>query len=195
MLYTRSCDEAATHMPYLSDVVKVTYLFRAKPIEMVACFWGDVGLARLNNFRIRLVTYCPGLNKDTAVFHPRLNRTRGVICSFCHSSVEDAYHFICVCSALQQVRDSWLSPVMYFPMFWVEPGLVTPPSISQTVSWHRPPIAVIFLVHLSSSPRGRLLFFSLLLVSQAKLGCEEAIKKKKGEGVAGGPVLVTLAEK
>ena len=88
MLYSRFCDlalEAATRMPSLSDVIKVPYLFRAKPIEMVGCFRGDVGFARLNNFRIRLLTHCPGLNKDTAVFHPRINRSRDPTCSLCHS--------------------------------------------------------------------------------------------------------------
>ena len=111
MLYVRFQDlvlEAANHMPSLADVVNVPCNLRAKPINLVACFRGDVSLARLNNFRFRLLTHCPGLNKDTAVFHPRINRSRDPICDLCKSSVEDNRHFICDCPALQQVRDSWL---------------------------------------------------------------------------------------
>ena len=111
MLYVRFQDlvlEAANHMPSLADVVNVPYNLRAKPINLVACFRGDVSLARLNNFRFRLLTHCPGLNKDTAVFHPRINRSRDPICGLCKSSVEDNRHFICDRPALQQVRDSWL---------------------------------------------------------------------------------------
>ena len=99
---------SSKHMPSLADVVNVPYNLCAKPINLVACFRGDVSLARLNNFRFRLLTRCPGLNKDTAVFHPRTNGSRDPICGLCKSSVEDNRHFICDCPALQQVRDSWL---------------------------------------------------------------------------------------
>ena len=107
MLYSKFYDfvlEASSHMSSLSDVINVSYPFHAKPLPIVTCFKGDISSARLSNFRIRLLLHCPALNKDTAVFHLRANKSRDPLCSLCHSAVEDAHIAILHCHPLSSHR-------------------------------------------------------------------------------------------
>ena len=70
-------------------------------------------LAPITNFRIRLVLGCHGLESDAARFRVRShNRVAGdPCCKLCHSSTEDAIHFVAICGALSQTRSHLLSYV------------------------------------------------------------------------------------
>ena len=106
---TVSHRSSATHMPSLSNVVNLHSKLNGRPLPLIASFKGDIGLSRLNNFRLRLLLHCSILNKDTAAFHIRPTRSRSPLCPVCRMATEDAYHFIVDCQPLQQTRDRWLS--------------------------------------------------------------------------------------
>ena len=120
MLYSRLHDltlEAASHMSSLSDVINLRFPYNAKSLPIITCFKGNVHFARLNNFRLCLLLHCPGLNLDTAIFHPRANRSRDPLCSLCKSEAENSNprHVISICPALQPVRKLWLPKLLLAP--------------------------------------------------------------------------------
>ena len=104
-----SLTSSTTHMPSLSNVVNLHSKLNGRPLPLIASFKGDIGLSRLNNFRLQLLLHCSILNKDTAAFHIRPTRSRSPLCPVCRMATEDAYHFIVDCHPLQQTRDRWLS--------------------------------------------------------------------------------------
>ena len=72
---------------------------------------GDPALTRLNNFRIRLLVGCDGLEHDAARFR---HRTTGATpsdpsCKLCGHEKEDAIHFAAVCPRLDDARCSALA--------------------------------------------------------------------------------------
>ena len=69
-------------------------------------------MARLANFRVRLVLGCPGLSNDIVVFRPVIGRRRSPTCPLCDSADEDPLHFTTLCPRLQHVRDHWL-PILF----------------------------------------------------------------------------------
>ena len=80
-------------------------LHRPIPHWMVSI--GNPLLTRRNNFRIRLLVGCDGLEKDAARFSSgRKAHSAGPCCKLCGSGqVEDAAHFVVHCTALSTVRE------------------------------------------------------------------------------------------
>ena len=78
-------------------------------------------MTRLNNYRIRLLKGCNGLEKDTSRFRTRNTggRVHDPSCKHCGAVREDAAHFICNCSALAEVQATLL--------------LAAPPTISSLI--------------------------------------------------------------
>ena len=73
---------------------------------------GDPKLTRKNNFRIRLLTGCDGLEHDAAHFRTRSHY--GALpgdssCKLCNAEVEDPEHFVSLCPALSACRDDLLA--------------------------------------------------------------------------------------
>ena len=73
---------------------------------------GDPKLTRKNNFRIRLLTGCDGLEHDAARFRTRSHY--GALpgdssCKLCNAEVEDPEHFVSWCPALSACRDDLLA--------------------------------------------------------------------------------------
>ena len=68
---------------------------------------GDPKLTRLNNFRIRLLVGCDGLEADAACFRSRTTNAQpgDPSCKLCNQGVpEDAAHFVSTCPALGEER-------------------------------------------------------------------------------------------
>ena len=67
---------------------------------------GDPALTRLNNFRIRLLVGCDGLEHDAARFRYRSNGATpsDPSCKLCGHQTEDAIHFVAVCPRLNDAR-------------------------------------------------------------------------------------------
>ena len=68
---------------------------------------GDPKLTRLNNFRIRLLVGCDGLEADAARFRSRTTTAQpgDPSCKLCNRGVpEDAAHFVSACPALDEER-------------------------------------------------------------------------------------------
>ena len=131
---------AASHMPSLAEVTKIPSKCNAKPTRIISCFRGNISLTRLNNFRLRLLLHCAALNEDTAVFHPRINRSRDPTCSLCRKGIENAFHFICECPALQKIRANWSSQL---------PTYTTPLELFHHVmciEWHELQEAIILFL-------------------------------------------------
>ena len=82
-----------------------------KPARHWTTTVGDPALTRLNNFRIRLLVGCDGLEKDAARFRSRnTGRPAGdPTCKLCGADSEDAVHFIFSCQALSVRRRGLLS--------------------------------------------------------------------------------------
>ena len=73
---------------------------------------GDPALTRLNNFRIRLLVGCDGLEQDASRFR---RRTTGAprsdaSCKLCGHTPEDAAHFVVGCHPLEDARSAALAP-------------------------------------------------------------------------------------
>ena len=81
----------------------------AKPIQHWGVSVGDPGLTRKNNFRVRLLVGCDGLNLDSSRFHNRRGVPLSSECPLCRSGAEDSYHFIATCPALEPERLAFLS--------------------------------------------------------------------------------------
>ena len=82
-----------------------------KPAPHWAVIRGYPKLSRLNNYRVRLLVGCDGLEADASRFRshrfcqaPVGNST----CPLCHQDREDASHFIARCSALATERERLL---------------------------------------------------------------------------------------
>ena len=82
-----------------------------RPAPHLSVTVGDLNLTRINNFRVRLLVGCDGLEKDVSRF-----RTRNYgfakddpSCKLCGSPVEDAEHFVLCCDALPDVRSRLLA--------------------------------------------------------------------------------------
>ena len=72
---------------------------------------GDPALTRLNNFRIRLLVGCDGLEQDASRFR---RRTTGAprsdaSCKLCGHTPEDAAHFVVGCHPLEDARSAALA--------------------------------------------------------------------------------------
>ena len=68
-------------------------------------------LTRWNNFRIRLLVSCDGLEADASRFRMRSNSTTAVndpSCKLCKSEPESPSHFIVRCPSLSCIRESLL---------------------------------------------------------------------------------------
>lgn len=72
---------------------------------------GDPALTRLNNFRIRLLVGCDGLEHDAARFRQRATGAppSDPSCKLCGHHKEDATHFVAVCPRLNAARCSALA--------------------------------------------------------------------------------------
>ena len=85
------------------------------PIGRPAPHWTvtlqDTHATRRNNFRIRLLVGCDGLEADASRFRWRKDRSQpnNPTCKLCHSEPEDPLHFIAKCPALSPVRSRLLS--------------------------------------------------------------------------------------
>ena len=80
---------------------------------------GDPALTRLNNFRIRLLVGCDGLEQDASRFRRRTTSAlrSDASCKLCGHTPEDAAHFVAGCHLLEDARSAALA--------------VAPPSISK----------------------------------------------------------------
>ena len=121
-----------------------------KPVPHLAVTVGDVNLTRKNNFRIRLLVGCDGLEKDAFRFRTRNTgrMAQNPSCKLCGAESEDAAHFIVHCCALARVcacvracvqRYLWQLLPLLLPCFltppqvrwslrrlcWVRTGLIT----------------------------------------------------------------------
>ena len=68
---------------------------------------GDPKLTHLNNFRVRLLVGCDGLEADAAHFRSRTTNAQAGDCSckLCNQGVpEDAAHFVSICPVLEEER-------------------------------------------------------------------------------------------
>ena len=129
-----------------TTVVMAPSKCNAKPTPIVSCFRGDISLTRLNNFRLTLLLHCAALNEDTAIFHPRIDRSRDPTCSLCNKDAESPLHFICICPALQDTRASWIPSL---------PGFTTPPKLFHHVMFHQQ-FQEAFILFLADLQRKRL---------------------------------------
>ena len=99
-----------TYLRFLTDCeeyyVSECDLKIGRPIQHWAVTLGDSKLSRANNFRIRLLVGCDGLEKDAARFRRRNNdrAPSDPSCKLCNAPVEDAFHFISHCPALEGER-------------------------------------------------------------------------------------------
>ena len=77
-----------------------------KPAPHWAITLADIHRTRSNNFRIRLLTGCDGLEADASRFRRRLNgrSPNDPSCKLCGAPMEDSIHFVTSCSALLQCR-------------------------------------------------------------------------------------------
>ena len=104
---------------YLAIISNLSFLSECERLPLSECelrlhrpaaHWsvsvGDPLLTRQNNFRIRLLVGCDGLEHDAARFRTRRNpHLVGACCKLCGQGVaEDASHFIAHCSALDEAR-------------------------------------------------------------------------------------------
>ncbi len=83
-------------------------LAQTSRVDLFLLFKDDISLARLIQFRVRLLLHCSELNDDTAKFRNRSNIIRNCICPLCSSEVESAYHFLVSCTALDSTRCRWV---------------------------------------------------------------------------------------
>ena len=112
-LYLEVSSELLTSTKHsLSNAKHLADNIMGRPIRVLTCTRGNVSLARLSNFRIRLLLNCPGLNKDTSVFHAAPGKSRSPICPLCHVADEDDVHFLLTCPALQHIRDRWFATLL-----------------------------------------------------------------------------------
>jgi hypothetical protein len=77
-----------------------------RPLPHWSVTVGDVQRTRANNFRIRLLAGCDGLEKDAARFRSRSNGASpgDPSCKLCGDPTEGATHFIACCAALESER-------------------------------------------------------------------------------------------
>ena len=83
-----------------------------KPIQQWAVTNGLPNLTRWNNFRIRLLMGCDGLEEDASRFRKRSHSTAVVhdpLCKLCKTESESPAHFIARCSSLVCSSESLLS--------------------------------------------------------------------------------------
>ena len=81
-----------------------------KPAPHWAATLSDVHRTRRNNFRIRLLTGCDGLEADASRFRTRRNgrSPNDPSCKLCGTVLEDPLHFVASCPALQDCRSRLL---------------------------------------------------------------------------------------
>ena len=84
------------------------------PIGRLVPHWTvtlDTHATRRNNFRIRLLVGCDGLEADASRFRWRKDQSQPNNSTYklCHSEPEDPFHFIAKCLALSPVRSRLLS--------------------------------------------------------------------------------------
>ena len=87
-------------------------LSTGKPVPHWAITRGLPVLTRMNNFRVRLLFGCDGLELDVSRFRYRQLSSRSTgdpTCPLCLSGREDFMHFVTQCSALLSARDRLLA--------------------------------------------------------------------------------------
>ena len=111
LLYLQAHDHlisSVCNMVTLSNFYDVSPNLKGKPSCIINLFKGDVSLARLHQFRLRLLLHCSELNADTVSFWSNCNnRVRSSICSLCSLEPENAFHFLVSCVPLQPTRSIW----------------------------------------------------------------------------------------
>ena len=77
-----------------------------RPLPQWSVTVGDVQRTRATNFRIRLLAGCDGLEKDAVRFRSRNNGITPAdpSCKLCGDPIEDAFHFVSCCPALESER-------------------------------------------------------------------------------------------
>lgn len=77
-----------------------------KPAPHWSVTRANTKLTRINNFRIRLLVGCSGLESDAARFRRRKFDVtpNNSTCRLCNAEQESAEHFVASCSALQETR-------------------------------------------------------------------------------------------
>ena len=103
--YSSFLDECV-HLP-LSDCL----LSLGKPAPHWSITRGLPQMTRKNNFRIRLLVCCDGLEADASRFRKRKYATATIndaTCRLCKLKPEDYAHFIVRCPALSSVRETLL---------------------------------------------------------------------------------------
>ena len=90
-----------------------------KPLPHWSITRGLPSLTRMNNFRIRLLVGCDGLEADASRFRYRSRSGAPVncaICKLCMLEAEDVSHFLTRCPALDSSRRSLLLSIPSFPI-------------------------------------------------------------------------------
>ena len=77
-----------------------------RPLPQWSVTVSDVQRTRATNNRIRLLAGCDGLEKDAARFRSRNNGITPAdpSCKVCGDPIEDAFHFVSCCPALESER-------------------------------------------------------------------------------------------
>ena len=97
-----------TSSPSLYDVFLVENPRHGHPFPLLSITTGDVSVASLMIFRLRLLLHCSELACDAGMFCATQNRVRSSTCPICGGDVESIYHFVVACPALNTIRDVWL---------------------------------------------------------------------------------------
>ena len=100
-------------MSSLSDIASISPPKISKVHPIISYTKGDTQLSRLNNFRLRLLVHCSWLNHHsdhTAVFRSTDRfPVHSSLYPVCGADVEDALHFVSICSGLETIRQLWLA--------------------------------------------------------------------------------------
>ena len=111
--YSEFADDCA-HLP----VAKCDSLRLGKPLPHLSVTLGLPSLTRLNNYRIRLLVNCHGLESDISRFR---NSDGTSTCRLCGTEPEDSAHFLLRCSALSPFRNLSHFPPNIQSMFHSDP--------------------------------------------------------------------------
>ena len=88
------------HMPFLESCedyhISSCDIKMLRPLPHWSSTVGEPKLTRMNNFRIRLLVGCDGLEQDASCFRTRNNGAtpKDPTCKLCKLAVEDADHFV-----------------------------------------------------------------------------------------------------
>ena len=106
LLHIRVYEELISSSNTMSNIaINASPNIKGSPFHLFLLFKDDISMARLIQFRVRLLLHCSELNDDTG---NRANIIRNRICPPCSSEVESAYHFLVSCIALDSTRCRWV---------------------------------------------------------------------------------------